>query len=694
MPKTCCVRGCTARYASNKGLAFFRFPSKKSKPMKWNLWVQRVRRHDVAIVEAIARLPGHAVATFCKKRGADWEPNVHHRVCGRHFITGRPNPNPDHPDFVPSQNMGPEPAHSSPTSFAKRAADEGGCVKIKAEEDYDQIMIEEHLSCEDDVTGGHQKRDSGRLPTSSSIKTHKDMEEQRESSSEITQESDSQQCYRAKGSVQKVIFGADQIQTLGQILAYCQVMYGAIQKLDEKFEQLQAKVTNIQPVQLTTELFQKATSETQPLSISTDVPVVSVEASSVLDPTMSMPQLVRVCSPPPPASVEVKKPPSLSPAPRVSSPPGLLTQGGQVDPQASSVVTTHTTHTLHPIPIERAVDKPVQQNKSYAACGDAAKTSLTINTGAETLRWLGNKKRNVCISQAKLLKAQKLSKPSRAVRFLARCVFSAEEMRCSNTLGDPARGLKKLDPNKLAAIREWLARHFPEYDLREKGKDWRNCMSVMNSTARYLRLMAKRQQLKMEGGGETMAPQDTEDSHTEPDPEPEMEQPTEQYTADAQDHTEGYTAEIDVELSDSEVEDAADTKKRTKIEDESSLLSCSEIQYEYLGNPQRQVMVPQYAIYAALQRTRPELVVRVLIKYMFPEEVLVASNVYGNSESGIRPLDHNKITALREHLQERFPWLMLEEDGHDWKVCVGAINSTIRKFRHDLKMGRGRKKGL
>lgn len=31
-----------------------------------------------------------------------------------------------------------------------------GCVKIKVEEDYDQVMIEEHLSCEDDnsdVTG-------------------------------------------------------------------------------------------------------------------------------------------------------------------------------------------------------------------------------------------------------------------------------------------------------------------------------------------------------------------------------------------------------------------------------------------------------------------------------------------------------------------------------------------------------------
>ena len=57
--------------------------------------------------------------------------------------------------------------------------------------------------------------------------------------------------------------------------------------------------------------------------------------------------------------------------------------------------------------------------------------------------------------------------------------------------------------------------------------------------------------------------------------------------------------------------------------------------------------VPQYAMYTALQRARPELAARVLIKYMFPEDVLVVSNVHGNPESGIRPLDHNKLSALR-----------------------------------------------
>ncbi|XP_061615991.1 uncharacterized protein LOC133470978 [Phyllopteryx taeniolatus] len=100
MTKTCSVWGCTARYAKN-GLGFFRFPSKKSKLIQRNLWVTRIRRVDVV---------------------TDWEPNVHHRVCGRHFLAGCPNPDPGHPDFAPSLHLQPEPAGSSPSASAKKRA--------------------------------------------------------------------------------------------------------------------------------------------------------------------------------------------------------------------------------------------------------------------------------------------------------------------------------------------------------------------------------------------------------------------------------------------------------------------------------------------------------------------------------------------------------------------------------------------
>ncbi|CAJ0922388.1 unnamed protein product, partial [Ranitomeya imitator] len=106
---------------------------------------------------------------------------------------------------------------------------------------------------------------------------------------------------------------------------------------------------------------------------------------------------------------------------------------------------------------------------------------------------------------------------------------------------------------------------------------------------------------------------------------------------------------------------------------------------ENFGEPWRNVQLPFSVIYIGKGKSRPELSARYLIRHLFSEEILVKSNVYGNMDRGVLPLDSNRIAALRDFLQQNYPTFDLKENGQDWKACVAAINSTIRSLRHDQK---------
>lgn len=101
-------------------------------------------------------------------------------------------------------------------------------------------------------------------------------------------------------------------------------------------------------------------------------------------------------------------------------------------------------------------------------------------------------------------------------------------------------------------------------------------------------------------GEETVKQPDVTETHIEPipeteaDPEPEAELPEDHYVAEIEDPVElenytnitemggpieEYTAEIDVELSESEEEDNASSKAQTEKEEESSPISCSDVAY-------------------------------------------------------------------------------------------------------------------
>lgn len=42
---------------------------------------------------------------------------------------------------------------------------------------------------------------------------------------------------------------------------------------------------------------------------------------------------------------------------------------------------------------------------------------------------------------------------------------------------------------------EWAQVTYPEHDLREKGKDWKACLAVMNEGARHIRLKEKKRKV-------------------------------------------------------------------------------------------------------------------------------------------------------------------------------------------------------
>uniref|UniRef100_A0A2L2YF12 THAP-type domain-containing protein n=1 Tax=Parasteatoda tepidariorum TaxID=114398 RepID=A0A2L2YF12_PARTP len=74
MTPTCCAYGCLNKFEKGKGLGFYRFPSQKNRRI---LWILAVRRKYFV-------------------------PNKHTRICGAHFVTGKPSRHPAHPDYIPT----------------------------------------------------------------------------------------------------------------------------------------------------------------------------------------------------------------------------------------------------------------------------------------------------------------------------------------------------------------------------------------------------------------------------------------------------------------------------------------------------------------------------------------------------------------------------------------------------------------
>ncbi len=117
MPVRCAVYGCSlsrGKRTKMLGIRFFSIPKNLHKRRQW-------------------------IAAINRK---DWKPEKKgHVVCGRHFVSGQPSPNPDHIDYRPTKYLKggdfvvPIVHKEQMTTRRKRAAkrEERTCAKETAE---------------------------------------------------------------------------------------------------------------------------------------------------------------------------------------------------------------------------------------------------------------------------------------------------------------------------------------------------------------------------------------------------------------------------------------------------------------------------------------------------------------------------------------------------------------------------------
>ncbi|NXG12528.1 BEND2 protein, partial [Sakesphorus luctuosus] len=464
--------------------------------------------------------------------------------------------------------------------------------------------------------------------------------------------------YECESIVSEASYAGYQQNTLTEILSYCQAMYDAIHKLDKKFDLLHRKVSEMQHTRI------------KPLLLKPVIVRVALQNDHV----------------------------------QVNCPVKCAQQNFQVEsqqpidrqsPPLPTIVSTHSLHSSYTATNEMPDLSPqsnlapsIVESTVNVASSPVASSSSSMPAPSEPIKcfcftkeFVGDPVRNVKVLGNDLVKARQKTKPKYAARYLVRVLFPKKTLLCS-IMGASARGRRTLDPNKIAAIREFLATNFPTYDLSEHGKDWKTCITNVNAMIRCLRSETKTNSRSFAQRGAAACNISSLwgvlEAHA--------------YTSQCVDlscnedsggnsqNTQKMTSSMTDTLRNSGLEKFPEALRTSSVKKQQSLEPM-----EPLGSPWRNVQLPFSVIYVAKGKTRPELSARYLIRHMFTEDVLVKSNVYGSLDRGMSPLDSNKINALRDFLQENFPSFDLNETGFDWKACVAAINSTIRSLRHELK---------
>ncbi|NWW25557.1 BEND2 protein, partial [Falcunculus frontatus] len=451
--------------------------------------------------------------------------------------------------------------------------------------------------------------------------------------------------YECESILSEASYTGYQQNLLMEVLNYCQAMYDAIQKLDKKFDLLHRKVSEMQRTRIKPLVL-------KPVTVRLALQNGHVQVNSKVKHAQQSFQL------------ESQQP------------------VGRQSPPLPTIVSTHSLHSSYTAtdgmpdlsPQSNLGPSIVESTVNFASSPVASPSVPAPSEPSQANNaFVGDPARNVKVLGNHLMKAQQKTKPKYAARHLVRVLFPKKTLLCS-IMGASARGRRTLDPNKIAAIREFLATNFPTYDLSEHGKDWKTCITNVNAMIRCLR-------------SETKA-----NSASSPKNRPAYCSTGSMWGILELSDGPDTSHWVDLNCNEDSGDNSQNFQKMTGSTTDTLQNSGSDKFPEALHtysvkkqDPWRNVQLPFSVIYVAKGKTRPELSARYLIRHMFPEEVLVKSNVYGSLDRGMSPLDSNKINALREFLQENFSSFDLNESGFDWKACVAAINSTIRSLRHELK---------
>ncbi|XP_055124897.1 BEN domain-containing protein 2 isoform X2 [Symphalangus syndactylus] len=360
----------------------------------------------------------------------------------------------------------------------------------------------------------------------------------------------------------------------------------------------------------------------------------------------------------------------------------------QDDASASACLTPN--FALFPLNILVKVDTTTENSLNTMNCStlldsdsgqDSSSSSVCI---PPKYGYLGDPKRNVRVLKTHLLAVQNMTKPKQAGCYLVHILFS-KEILISSSVNIHLKDSQSLDPNKMAALREYLATTFPTCDLREHGKDWQDCISGINSMIYCLCSEAKstlKTLRKNKNRTNRVAPASADRNDQR-----------------GRDGGEGSSWMFQP-MDNSEMREKGNLQPNSNAIPEGMQEPSTDNPEEtgeawgYFGRPWRNIRMPHSVLTLAKTKSCASLSARYLIQKLFTKDVLIQSNVYGSLKHGLSALDPNKISALREFLQENYPICDLSENGRDWKLCVTSINSGIRSLRHDVRSAEARSQSL